>query len=196
MYGFKVIDKLIHEYEFNTVLDIGCGKGLHSKIFKLVDKDVTGVDICEGDHIKGDYMDTAFDTQFDLIWLCHVLEHQNNIGNFLSKIFNDLKDGGILAITVPPLKHSIVGGHVCLWNAGLLLYNLILAGFDCSEARIKQYDYNISIIVEKKKAKLPALLHDHGDINRLSCYFPNGLKERFDGNITELNWENSGRDNE
>jgi hypothetical protein len=36
-----------------------------------------------------------------------VLEHQQNVGVFLAKCFDDLRDGGILAITVPPLKHEI-----------------------------------------------------------------------------------------
>ena len=66
----------------------------------------------------------------------------------------DLKDKVLLAITVPPLKHSIVGGHINLYNAGILLYNLILAEFNCRDARIKQYGYNITIILEKEIIKL------------------------------------------
>src|SRR5690606_36120022 len=83
--------------------------------------------------------------------------------------------GGVLALTVPPLKSRIVGGHVSLWNAGLLLYNLVLAGFDCSRARILQYGYNISVILTKTPAELPRdLSFDRGDLRRLRPFLPGG----------------------
>ena len=80
-------------------------------------------------------------------------EHQVNPNLFLKKIFNDLKEGGVLAITVPPLKHEIVGGHVTLWNAGLTMYQLVLAGFNCKNISIKSYGYNISVVLKKKVFK-------------------------------------------
>ena len=46
---------------------------------------------------------------------------------FLKKVHSLLNEGGYLAIIVPPRKPFIVGGHVTIWNAGLVLYNLILA---------------------------------------------------------------------
>ena len=116
------------------------------------------------------------------------MEHQLNVNHFLKKIFSCLKDDGILAITVPPLKEEIVGGHVSLWNAGLLLYNLILAGFNCKDASVKSYGYNISVIVKKKKAKLPNLKFDNGDIRDLAEFFPFNATEGFDGQIQEWNW--------
>lgn len=62
-----------------------------------------------------------------------------------------MKEGGYLSIIVPTRKPLIVGGHVTIWNAWLVLYNLILAGFDCSKyCDILQYDYNIGIIIKKK----------------------------------------------
>lgn len=88
-------------------------------------------------------------------------------------MYSDLKDDGIAALTVPPLKHEIVGGHVNLYNAGLLLYQMILAGFDCRNASIHTYDYNISIIVRKDRyVDLSGLTFDSGDINYLKQYFP------------------------
>lgn len=168
---------------FDSVLDIGSGEGLHSRIFKEHGKDVTCLT-----YEDGDYMCKLYDKQFDCIWASHVLEHMPNPNKFLNKCAADLKDGGILAITVPPLKHDIVGGHVSLWNAGLLLYHLILAGFDCSQAMIKEYGYNISVIVKKKIITLPKLKMDSGDIIKLSEFFPFEVKEPFDGRIKELNW--------
>ena len=105
------------------------------------------------------------------------------------KIHSLLNEGGYLAIIVPPRKPFIVGGHVTLWNAGLVLYNLILAGFDCSEeCYIKQYDYNIGIIIKKKSIdKFPeGLSMDKGDIELLNKYFPLDVKHGFNGDIFNL----------
>jgi hypothetical protein len=87
-----------------------------------------------------------------LVWCSHVLEHQPNAGLFLAKLIRDCRDGGILAITVPPAKTEIVGGHVSLWNAGLLLYRLALTGIDCRDARVKTYGYNVSVIVRASRS--------------------------------------------
>ena len=152
--------KLIQEYSFDIVLDIGSGQGVHASILTDIGKRVDTVDFGTSFYAKkrensisyiGNYLDIKFPKQYDCIIANHILEHQPNPNLFLKKIFNDLKTNGILLITVPPLKHQIVGGHVTLWNAGLLLYNLILAGFDCSKAKCKEYGYNISIILQKQK---------------------------------------------
>jgi len=167
---------------FVSVLDIGSGEGKHAEIFRE-----HGKEVMELTYEDGDYLDKDLG-KFDCIWASHVLEHSPNPNLFLSKCFNDLHDNGILAVTVPPLKNDIVGGHVTLWNAGLLLYHLILAGFDCSKANVKSYGYNISVIVRKCPVILPKLKMDYGDIEKLSKYFPFEAKHGFDGNIKEINW--------
>jgi SAM-dependent methyltransferase len=191
MFGDEAARKLVKDYSFNTLLDIGSGpKSSAYSLFIDNGKTVTRQDI-NPDYqpdLLGDFNNLAIVDQYDCVWCSHVLEHQLNVNHFLTKIFHTLKDGGVLAITVPPRKDEIVGGHVTLWNAGLLLYNLILAGFDCKNAAVKSYGYNISVIVEKKTAILPNLNYDTGDINALNEFFPLGVFEGFDGNIQELNW--------
>ena len=123
----------------------------------------------------GDFNTININQSYDAIWCSHILEHQLNVNIFLQKIHSLLNEGGYLSIIVPPRKPFIVGGHVSIWNAGLVLYNLILAGFDCSEeCYIKQYDYNIGIIIKKKTiTNMPENLSmDKGDIELLSTYFP------------------------
>lgn len=186
--GWEALKRLMHEYQFETVLDIGSGKGAHADAFRQYGKSVTAIDIAPPADVVSDYMDWTPPEQFDAIWCCHVLEHQRNPGLFLEKVFADLKNGGVLAITVPPLKHQIVGGHVTLWNLGLLLYNLILAGFDCSEGRGARYGYNISVIVKKKRAKLPLLKRDYGDIGAINKFFPFWAQHGFDGDIQVIRW--------
>ena len=179
--------------EFNTVLDVGSGDGTHANAFRKLGKDVTTISLIEPADIIGDYTwtDHFRYRSFDCIWASHVLEHQLDVNEFLEKCYSNLDDNGILAITVPPYKPNIVGGHVTLWNAGLLLYNLILAGFDCSEAMVKTYGYNITVIVRKKFADIDSLdLHyDKGDIEKLAHLFPMEVEQGFNGNIDEVNWK-------
>lgn len=198
-FAAETLQYLINNFNFNTVLDIGSGEGKHSDVFKIFGKEVTSIDYGKSVYFEkrtekhscvfGNYYTYDFNTGFDAIWASHVLEHQPNPNLFLKKIHKDLKEGGVLAITVPPLKHEIVGGHVSLWNAGLLLYQLVLAGFNCKHVSIKSYGYNISVILKKQSIKtLPELSYDSGDILKLQAFFPDGFEEPFNGSIDELNW--------
>ena len=123
-----------------------------------------------------------------------MLEHQPNPNIFLTKIFSLLRDGGVLAITVPPARNTMSGGHLTNWNAGLLLYNLVLAGFDCSGASILKYGYNISLIVQKSPAVYPPLSYDSGDLRKIkNClprlkFFATENDDPFNGNIFKVNW--------
>ena len=195
MWADQAFYKLLKEYDFKTVLDIGCGTGEHAKLFREAGKDVTTISLSAPADVIGDFNypppTIIADTPYDCIWASHVLEHQTNVGIFLERCRYLMDDGGILAITVPPLKHDIVGGHVSRWNAGTLLYNLVLAGFDCSNAAVRTYGYNISVILEK--VPIPAevftrLSMDSGDIEQLAPYFPLEVREGFDGRIGTVNW--------
>lgn len=180
----------------NLVLDIGCGpEETHANYMRKNGLEVQGLDVLPGSYFHGNYRDITFDyKKFDGILASHVLEHQLNVNSFLRKINNDLKEGGWLCITVPPLKPTIVGGHVTLWNAGLILYNLVLAGFDCYDAKILTYGYNISVIIKKKSFNIDEepLVYDGLDLITLNKYFPKGLNyDRngcFNGDINRHNW--------
>lgn len=186
MWADLALTKLL-EHDFHTVIDIGSGLGEHAHILKQYGKDVTTISLEPPADIIADFMQVDLEP-VDCIWASHVLEHQPNPNSFLKKCYSLLKDDGLLSVTVPPAKHSIVGGHVNLYNAGLLLYQMILSGFDCSQASVKSYGYNISVIVRKKKADLPQLRMDNGDINRLAKFFPFDAQEGFDGQLEEINW--------
>lgn len=170
----------------SNILDIGSGPGDHAEIFRRQGFHVSTCDLGAGqDYMSADYPAEAFDG----IWCCHVLEHILDIQSFLVKVRHELVIGGLLAVTVPPAKHQIVGGHVSLWNAGLLLYRLILAGFDCRQASVGTYGYNISVLVRREDIKGRITLNaDAGDIDTLSPYFPCPVRERFNGQLPNINW--------
>lgn len=183
------VDKLLADYEFNSLLDIGCGAGVHTRIFAEQGKQVTATDYCARfDGVtQGLYENLVFEPH-DVTWASHVLEHQLNVNHFLKKVRQETKTGGITCITVPPMKQQIVGGHVTVWNAGLLLYHLVLAGFNCRHAAIKKYGYNITVITQAQEFQLPVLNYDSGDITLLKPWLPEFCAEGFNGDIDQWNW--------
>ena len=194
--GSQALSRLLLCDDVDSVLDIGSGAGVQAQIMRKAARKVTTISLIPPADFVGNYFDFEAPKKFDAIWASHVLEHQPNPNLFLKKCFSDLRDNGVLAITVPPAKHDIVGGHVTLWNTGLLIYNLILAGFDCSKAWVSEayengpgYDkYNLSVIVRKVPAVLPALVYDYGDIESLAKFFPIPVKHGFDGRMPAIRW--------
>lgn len=174
---------LTHPERERRVLDIGCGaKQEHAKLMREHQIQVTTNDLNEGADIVGPFQFADFsNNKFDGIWCAHCLEHQPDPGCFLRKIWELLTPDGLLAITVPPAKPSIVGGHLTIWNLGLLYYNLIFSGFDCRRANHCKDGYNLSIIVRKKAFIMPQLVYDKGDIELLAPYFPFKAVHGFNG---------------
>jgi len=183
MFALAAFQKLLRDYEWQTVLDVGCGPGEHADGFDRAGKTVTRNDL----RLDGAYQHRLFDPH-DAVWCSHVLEHALNTHDFLCKLALDCREGGVLAITVPPLKPEIVGGHVSLWNAGLLLYRMALAGIDCKEAAVRTYDYNVSVIVRKRTFTVPRLAYDSGDVTTLAPWLPSCLNEGTSGVINSWNW--------
>lgn len=186
--------ELCNQNNFKNLLDIGAGKDQpHTKYFNENGIVCDTVDFFDNSTFKGNYNNIDIDKQYDVVWCSHVLEHQRNVGSFLDKIKNNTRNGGLIAITVPPLKHKIVSGHVNLWNAGLLVYNLVLTGLNCRDIKIKTHKYNISVLLYKKEIQLPELNHDFGDLIILNEFLPEfsiiGEDNAFDGKITEWNWK-------
>ena len=187
--------------QLNTVLDVGAGNLLASSYFS---KNGKTVDICDFEtspylsdnaiaksNIRkcyfGNFLHTNFPLSYDLVWASHVLEHQLDIDVFLRKIISLVADGGYLAIAVPPRKPFIVSGHVNLFNPGLLVYRLILAGLDCSRAKLFQYDGNICVLLQKREIVCPPLNYDLGDIETLAAFFPFEASEGFNGDLMYAN---------
>ena len=192
-FGLHSIFRLLDSYDFETVLDIGSGEGEHSRFLRHYGKQVYSVDLSDGADYVGDFTKLVLDRQFDAVWCSHVLEHQRNVGVFLDKVHAALKDDGVLAITVPVHPRArLIAGHITSWNAGLLCYNLILAGFDCNGASILQTN-ELSMVMRKKTAIYAesgdsAARHFPDQLDRLARFFPFSVSQGANAEVLEVNW--------
>lgn len=156
---FQLLECLAQSHTGKEIrmLDVGGGHGIHARFFRSKGLEVDIVDMQEGDEpltFKGDYMDYLPARPYDVIWSSHVLEHVPNVGNFLSKMYNELHIGGYLAVTVPPIREERMAfTHLSFWNCGMLLLNASLAGFDPRTARLASFGYNVSLIIQKTKTE-------------------------------------------
>lgn len=177
----------IFSYDFETVLDVGSGNDEHASAFRARGKTVTTVDKnCPAD-FQGAYTEFPYN-EYDCVWSSHMLEHCTDPGINLIQMCLNLKEGGILGLTVPPSIGTVVIGHPIKWDAGHLVYNLVLAGFDCREVRIKEYGYNISILLKKKRNCLTGLYMGRHDFSKVNEFMPEGLKLGMRSDVKELNW--------
>ena len=198
--GEKLLKEIINKISFNNILDIGSGEGKQKQFFESAGKKVITCDfdlnsaphcnnkINQYDYV-GDFINLNFDKKFDFVFSSHVLEHQRNVGSFIDKKIEVTKENGYICTIVPIRKPFITGGHPTMWNGGLLLYNFVLAGIDCSECYLEQNDYDICLVVKNKKFNIKEinLTYDRGDIDKLMPYFPFEKIEPFNGDIMKIN---------
>lgn len=128
-----------------TVLDIGCGPGVHLDFFRTKGLIGTGLDrdpdnfLFHGEieHVT-DPVELG-DRTFDYVFASHVLEHCPNTFEALSSWSKLIKPGGTLIIFVPPFWDEISNDHWCTgWNVGQLAMTLVAAGFDCKDSTFYQ----------------------------------------------------------
>ena len=173
----KALYKFIFECKKNKIekiLDIGAGKvKIHTNIMKKAELNVFTCDYSTNSDYSGDFNEINFENEeFDGIWCSHTLEHQLNTNLFLKKINKITKNNGIICITVPPFKKRMVNNHFSLWTGDLLLYNLILAGFDCKNAICFSYGYNISVFFRKTLIDLELKHYSQRKLKVVKKYFP------------------------
>ncbi|SFH80156.1 Methyltransferase domain-containing protein [Pseudomonas guineae] len=199
-WGLHSALKLVSDYEFESVLDIGSGDGLQKYFFEMFGKKVFSVDMNKNADFVGDFLEIEFERSFDVIWCSHVLEHQRNVGLFLEKIFTCLKEDGVLVIVVPiHPRERLIAGHLTSWNSGLLCYNLILAGFDCSEAALLQ-NFELGCILKKRPVDIDAAYRRAGSgadvtgfyqldpFEVLKDYFPFPVAQGANAEVLEHGW--------
>jgi SAM-dependent methyltransferase len=198
-YSHLGLGRFLTGFDCTTVLEIGSESGVAARAAAFAGKKVTTCEILDtyDASFSGDYLDLKVNERFDAIWCSHVLEHQRYLGRFLDKMFDDLKDGGILAVTVPAALSPLLHGHVNIFTPGLLLYNLVCAGFDCADAQLKTYDWQFSIILRKKPNGLRRISYGSerlGGVPHLNSLFPEPFCSGFTpdghvwGEVERVNW--------
>jgi SAM-dependent methyltransferase len=115
--------------EGGKLLEIGCGKGGFLELAAR-DYDVSGIDISEyavntiqptlGDRVRRvDVEDVGFPSaHYDVVAAFNILEHLEHPASVIAKIYNSLRDGGILIGSVP--NNSAVIGSVFTGLTNLL----------------------------------------------------------------------------
>jgi len=188
--------ELCKHYKFESVVDVGCGEGNEAELFRFLGKNVATVNFdpktnyYKADYF-GDYLDVDFGRRFDCIWCSHVLEHIRMPGLFLDKLFADLNDDGVLALSVPynEFNSGATGfsiGHHNRYNISLLLYQLICAGFDCRDAAVRVYTRQISVIVRKKPNGIER--SSFADYATAAQYFPYKVEYYSHFDEPSVNW--------
>jgi len=188
--ALEVLDRFI-QFKPATVLDVGSGEAPDAGYMRSKEIEVTTVDkYCDAD-FKTDYLSRKFLPRHG-IWCSHVLEHCYNVHEILLKFKDELRLNGVLSITVPPLRSKLVGGHLNNFTPGTLIYNLILAGFDCHNAIVYVGDpTQISIIVKNVVSFVPNnLVSGPGDLEKLSRFFPCKVFQAINGEFNNINWNN------
>lgn len=176
----------------SSILDVGSGRlQLQAGIMRASGFVPITTDLGGNVDFPGSYESVEFGREFDGIWCCHILEHALNPHDFLLKLRRDVRDGGLVAITVPTITERLLRGHVNLFNAGIVLYRMVCAGIDCSSALVSRYGANISVIVRVKK--IEPRYPDASSLEDLAPFFPVPVCQRFNGDIRAVDTLRRGR---
>lgn len=184
---------------FDSLIDVGSGGDNHKRFFELFCDNVFTNDFDEslaGQNFPGDFMQIDFGRKFKVVYASNVLEHSRNVGMFIEKLFDICEDDGYVAIMVPrPHLNRLLSGHITTWSTGTLVYNIVAAGYDCSEAQVCNGVYEKSIIVQKRPiANDPDFVYRSGvidDVGKLSKFFPWPVSHKGAGILPSVNWSSS-----
>lgn len=188
-WGLHALLKLLRDYRFETVLDVGSGTGEHARFLRLFDKKVSTCNLFPPADWVGDFLKARIKGAFDVVWCSHMLEHQRNPGLVLDKIYSLLNPSGILVLCLPQHPATrLVPGHLSTWSLSLACQHLVQAGFDCRNISAFS-SYELSLIVRKPKEKLPRA-ETEPSFEYVKKYLPSPLEIGGEGEVAFLNWEN------
>ena len=156
-YGVDIINSFVSVENRKSILDIGCGPGIFSKVAYSKGWELSiGVDINDSyedisesstgfNLVRGNVLDIAsleFNTKFDVISMWSFLEHIENPKKYIGDLSNILKDKGLIFILVPN-SDSLVAKllrekstcynwkHISYFNISSLNFLLESCGFHC-----------------------------------------------------------------
>ena len=188
----------------NFVVDCAVGRGLHAMGFLSKGKSVTGIDLTPAPikHDNYTHIQQPFETvdvECDILWSCHTLEHVTNVGIMLTKFREWLKPEGWLALSVPSGTQDYFHvGHLSLWTPAHLMYNLIVNGWDCREAKWYTEYCSVAVLLQKTEdvdlSKRTAMPSERDWLNQYmpreishegNAWWPNNWYEETDTRVIE-----------
>lgn len=188
MYGARLLARLFQYLtEPSHIVNVGMNptRGYITQTMVRGDHDVTGFSLLPLElHIdrythRQERFEYAEIEEYDALWCSHTLEHAPNVGLFLTQCRKAVKPGGWVCIVVPSdPTNLLVDGHLSFWTPAHLIYNMVHAGFDCSEAMWYCHERDIGLMVRRKDAALPNLIHDFGELATIRQFFPCDLIHR------------------
>lgn len=147
-YPYLLCQRLLQHYykKTGTLLEMGCGRGDHLKIFQQIGFTVSGIDISEAarDFAQGyqvavaDFERDPFpypSESFDFVFSKSVIEHMRHPSCLLAQAFEALKPGGVAVIMTPSWAHTYWGPfyidhtHVSPFTAPSLTDAMTICGF-------------------------------------------------------------------
>jgi len=136
-------------YDWETIVDFGCGYGLQLADFAEAGRGAVEIDVGidpnayrEADAhnyrlIEGDWADLKAES-FDAGYSHHCLEHLRDPIGSLNLWARTIKPGGWMFISVPTQSDRAICGHLTQgYTTDQLVYLLSLGGFDCRQGRFR-----------------------------------------------------------
>ena len=195
--GLEAALRLASDLKFNSLIDVGSGGDNHKRFFEQYCPNVFTNDFDEqlvGQNYPGDFMSIEFDRRFQVVYASNVLEHSRNVGMFIEKLFAICEDDGYVAIMVPrPHLNRLLSGHITTWTTGTLIYNIVVAGYDCSHAKVCNGVFEKSVIVQKRPIRDdPDFVYRSGvvdDVGKLAKFFPWPVRHKGPGVLPSVRWD-------
>ena len=120
---------------------------------------------------------------FSLVIARHILEHSNNVGNFLYNLNSLLKDNGFLLLEIPDVTRNLIANeYTMVWEEHSIYLNpeqlrsiLQMFGFVCVYSKVIPLPFENSIVVLVKKTNEieRSVLVTNNLLAQIELYFSN-----------------------
>jgi 2-polyprenyl-3-methyl-5-hydroxy-6-metoxy-1,4-benzoquinol methylase len=175
-----IVESLPRDKNFR-MLDAGCGTGQMTKLLEGYGEAI-GLEIAPEaiefarkrgvkNIVQGSITDPPFDSaSFDLVLSLDVIEHVDNDVQILESLFEVVKPGGYLIVTVPAFQslwssHDEINHHKRRYRVPQLRKMITDAGFDVSKVTYCNTAFFVPVLATRKfKTAIRSLRHED-DIN-------------------------------
>lgn len=118
--------------------------------------------------IEGPLNSVDFNAQAAGAFICERLQKQPNLRDYLEDLRHKVQVDGPVGFVVPNAHFELVNDHVNLFTEGTLIYNLVLAGWNCRDAVVRIGPRHIEVIL--RRVDIPELTSTR--IDDIAIYTP------------------------